>query len=127
MDNEFSQPHIEVKETPPKEKDPKKALEEWWEFYNKYSQLQDDVHDLTWSLEKDRKLHYFNKRQEQMKRSFASVEDPHIYLTYHRSIGGSAHIQDAPELDFEGEYSLYNFLEKLQEEIRNEIANGIVK
>ncbi|MFZ2188395.1 MAG: hypothetical protein WAV73_02410 [Candidatus Moraniibacteriota bacterium] len=127
MSKEFPQPKAETKENLPKEKDSEIAFKEWQEFYNKYSQLQDDVHDLIWSLERDRKRHYFDKRQEQLKRSFASVADPRIYLTYHRSIGGSAHIIDTPKLDFEGEYSLFNFLEKLQEEIKNEIENGIKK
>jgi hypothetical protein len=127
MPKEFPQPKAETEEAPKKEKNPEIALKEWQEFYNKYTQLQDDVHDLTWSLEKDRKRHYFDKRQEQLKRSFASVADPRIYLTYHCSIGGSAHIIDTPKLDFSGKFSLYKFLEKLQEEIKNEIENGIEK
>jgi hypothetical protein len=94
--------------------------EEWRKFYSQFNNLHDDVHDLIFGLESERKQFYFDKLQEQMKSSFASVENPRKYLTFHNSIGGTATYKDAPELDFEGEYSLYNFLQKLKEEIENE-------
>lgn len=119
---EFPKSQEESKNNSPE--NPEATLAEWREFYAKYSQLQDDVHDLIFGLEKDRKRYYFEKRQEQIRRSFDSIKNPQQYLTCHLSVGGTAYRDTSPKLDYEGEYSLYTFLKKLQEEIKVEIEKN---
>jgi hypothetical protein len=49
-----------------------------------------------------------------------TLENSHKYLVCHQLTGGSTSPENSPLLDFEGEYSLWDYLEKLSKEIEED-------
>jgi len=100
------------------------APEKWRDFYIKYKKVQTEALNKIFSFDQEKKDYYFKKFQDQQKKSFVSVKDPTEYLTCHISVGSSIGPIGAPKLDFEGEYSLYDFFQKLLEEMNNDELNS---
>lgn len=96
------------------------APSEWKEFFNEFKSVRKDVLSKIFQLDDARQVEYLEKIKEKEQSSFSSASNPHEYLVYHMSIGGSIGPIDAPNLDFESEYSLMNFYQKLQESLAEE-------
>ena len=93
------------------------APKEWKNFFMEFTLLRREILQKIFSLDEERKKQYLKMLDDHAKKSFSSVEDPEKYVVYHRSVGGSVGLLDAPQLDFEGKYSLVKFYKKLLQEI----------
>jgi len=93
------------------------APQEWKDFYNKFMDLRGKVLTKIFSLNQGEKEKFLGKLKQKEYESFASVEDPSKYLSYHKSIASSVGPLTAPILDFEGEHSLLKFYEELYKEM----------
>ena len=93
------------------------APQEWKDYFVAFENLRKQVLTKIFSLDQGVQDEFLERVRQKERSSFSSVDDPHKYLTYHKSVGGSVGPVDAPNLDFEGEYSLLKFYEDLNKEI----------
>jgi hypothetical protein len=93
------------------------APQEWKDYFVAFENLRKQVLTKIFSLDQKRQDELLARMKEKERSSFSSVDNPHKYLTYHKSVGGSVGPVDAPNLDFEGEHSLLKFYEDLNKEI----------
>ena len=93
------------------------APQEWKDFYVRFSDLREKVLKKIFSLNEREQKKFLSRIRQKQSESFASVDDPIQYLTYHKSIAGSVGPLTAPTLDFEGEHSLLKFYENLDKEL----------
>ena len=93
------------------------APQAWKDYFVAFANLRKQVLTKIFSLDQEKQDKFLERMRQKERSSFSSVDDPHKYLTYHKSLGGSVGPVEAPNLDFEGEHSLLKFYEDLNEEI----------
>lgn len=93
------------------------APQEWKDFYVRFEDLRRKILNKIFSLSEADKTYFLARIKQKESESFSTVEDPTKYLTYHKSIASSVGPIDAPNIDFDGEYSLMKFYENLEKEI----------
>ena len=93
------------------------APQAWKDYFVTFEDLRRKVLNKIFSLERVEKDKLLQRIHQKQTLSFASVDEPWKYLTYHKSIGSSVGPIDAPNLDFKGENSLLKFYEEFDKEI----------
>lgn len=87
---------------------------EWNDFLEKFTDLRNTVLNKIFAIEDKQWQDYFwQKIDEQREKIFSAFKDRSKYLAYHIEVSGSTSYKSSPKMDFDGEYSLYEFYKGL--------------